>query len=491
MAPLFELPVTRARPGSRDVAGHLYRQLKEAIIDGRLPAGLQLPSNRRAPDVFGTSRNTAQDVYDRLAQDGLVRCRHGSGTYVRAQPAQPASGQGLPDTVNNPLPHPVWSRSDIRSWIGFWNEEQGLSAPITADLRPALVDQKLFPHATFRQIMARQLRQREIAPASSRSPQGNAGNRQLRTAIAHHIGLTRAVVASYDDILVTSGAQQGFDIIARTLVEPGSVVAIEDPGYPPMRVPFAAAGARLVPVRVDAEGLVVEDIPDDAKIICACPSHQFPLGMTTSRARREALLDFAARRGAVIVEDDYDGEFRHDGSPIMALRSAGSADNVCYVGTFSKTMLPSLRLGYLVPPPWALARMITAKNAMDWHCSVPLQATVAAFIASGNLARHIKRMRRVYDERRKHMLGLVDAMLSSRLTVMPSSYGMHLALRATRAFDAAQVSRALARRGIMIHSLDRYFLDEVSTPGFVLGFGACDHDTLSAAISALSDALNR
>ena len=175
----------------------------------------------------------------------------------------------------------------------------------------------------------------------------------------------------------------------------------------------------------------------------------------------------------------------------MALRSAGSADNVCYVGTFSKTMLPSLRLGFLVPPPWALARMITAKNAMDWHCSVPLQATVAAFIASGNLARHIKRMRRVYDERRTHMLGLVDAMLSSRLTVMPSSYGMHLALRATRAFDAAQVSRALARRGIMIHSLDRYFLDEVSTPGFVLGFGACDHDTLSAAISALSDALNR
>jgi GntR family transcriptional regulator / MocR family aminotransferase len=183
------------------------------------------------------------------------------------------------------------------------------------------------------------------------------------------------------------------------LVTPNdTVVAIEDPGYPPMRVAFAAAGARLVPVGVDDEGLIVEQLPADVRIICVCPSHQFPLGVTMSARRRQALVAFARRRGAVIIEDDYDGEFRYEGSPLEALRTGDAEDVVCYVGTFSKCMLPSLRLGFIVAPGWALRSLISAKNCMDWHCPMPMQMGVARFIAEGHLERHVRRLRRIYGE---------------------------------------------------------------------------------------------
>ncbi|MBA3898559.1 MAG: GntR family transcriptional regulator, partial [Sphingomonadaceae bacterium] len=234
MDPLFELKVTTAPMGSRDVASHLFRQLKEAILDHRLPPGARLPSTRAACRVFGVSRNTAQDVYDRLAQEGLISARHGSGTFVRAiapgaAAAPEPSAHSVARAGNN-----FWDRPDIKSWIGFWHERDGQTVlpRMVADLRPALVDQSLFPHATFRQVMARQLRKLETAPASSRSPQRNQGNHHLRRAIADHIGLTRAVPCQVDDVLVTAGAQQAFDLVARTLVVPGeTVVAVEDPGY--------------------------------------------------------------------------------------------------------------------------------------------------------------------------------------------------------------------------------------------------------------------
>lgn len=188
-------------------------------------------------------------------------------------------------------------------------------------------------------------------PPRFKSPQGNQGNYHLRDAITKHIALTRAVTCQPQDILVTSGAQQAFDLLARALVTRNeTVVAVEDPGYPPMRAAFAAAGARLVSVGVDDEGLMVEQLPPDVAVICVCPSHQFPLGVTMSMRRRKALVEFARTRGAVIIEDDYDGEFRYDGSPLEALRTAEAADVAFYVGTFSKCMLSALRLGFIVAP---------------------------------------------------------------------------------------------------------------------------------------------
>ncbi|WP_329955905.1 PLP-dependent aminotransferase family protein [Cupriavidus necator] len=224
---------------------------------------------------------------------------------------------------------------------------------------------------------------------------------QLREAIASHVSFARAVACGADDVVVTSGAQQAFDLIARVLVTPGkTVVAVEDPGYPPLRHAFAAAGARLVPVPVDDEGMQVDQLPAGARVICVTPSHQFPLGATLSLARRRALLAFARRHGAVVVEDDYDGEFRHGGRPLDALQTLDQDQLVWYVGTFSRSLFPGLRLGYAVVPPWARDAVVAAGQYTDWHSALLAQDTLAAFMAEGHLARHIRKMRAAYTGRR-------------------------------------------------------------------------------------------
>ena len=494
MEPLFELRVTTAARGSREVASHLFRQLKDAILDHRLPHGSRLPSTRAASRMFNVSRNTAQDVYERLALEGLVYSKRGSGTFVSATVSVAGSAPKPTSPVMPRLGNGFWERSDVKSSIGFWQERsEGVAAArIVADLRPALVDQRLFPHPTFRQVMARQLRKLETTPASSRSPQGNQGNYRLRQAIAEHIGLTRAVPCQAAEVLVTAGAQQAFDLLARTLVTPGeTVVAIEDPGYPPLRAPFAAAGARIVPVRVDAEGIVVEEIPADAAIICVCPSHQFPLGMPLSPRRRSALIELARRTGAAIVEDDYDGEFRYGGSPLEALRGDASQDHVFYVGSFSKSMLPALRLGFVVAPTWALPALVAAKNASDWHCSSPIQMAVGEFIRGGHLARHIRRVRRTYIDRRDHLVGLIERQLGGTMKIVPSFYGMHMSTIVDGDIDCEKVSDALEARGVMLHSLKRYYLGPAERSGFVIGFAAVDRGSLEVAVQALSEELFR
>ncbi len=340
-------------------------------------------------------------MYDRLSNDGLTTARQGSGTYVASRSPEPASRQPRISTYRL---NPFWLEEAVTSSMGFWRDDgagvhRGV-API--DFRPALIDPRLFPFDVYRRVSAKQLRGLEKKPAAYKSPQGNQGNFHLREAITNHIALTRAVVCRSDDVVVTSGAQQAFDLLARILVTPGeTVVAIEDPGYPPMRVAFAAVGARIVPVAVDEEGLVVESLPPGLGVICVCPSHQFPLGVTMSKRRRAALVDFARRHGAVIIEDDYDGEFRFGDKPLQSLRATDPADVVFYVGTFSKCMLPSLRLGFVVVPDWARRTLVAAKNCLDWHCSTPLQIGVAAFIAEGHLAHHVRKMRQLYGKRRQ------------------------------------------------------------------------------------------
>ena len=288
-----------------------------------------------------------------------------------------------------------WGRGEVKAALNFWQDGpqargRAAGAP-EVDFRPALVDSRLFPFTELRKALARQFRTLERRPASYRSAQGNQGSFRLREAIARHITVTRAVVCDPDEILISCGAQQAFDVLARVLVKgPETVVAVEEPGYPPMRVAFAAAGATIVPVGVDAEGMSLDEIPERVNVICVCPSHQFPLGMTMSAERRKALIELSRAREAVIVEDDYDGEFRHDGTALQALRSTDAADVVFYVGTFSKCMLPALRLGFLVAPDWALGALVLAKNCLDWHCSTPTQLAVAGFIADGHLARHIR-----------------------------------------------------------------------------------------------------
>jgi GntR family transcriptional regulator / MocR family aminotransferase len=495
MDPLFEIRVDMAARGSREASQSLCRQLRQAIIDGRLAPGARLPATRKADHFFGVSRNTAADVYDQLLSEGYVVTRRGSGTYVvdktptaRLRPS-PKHDEAPDYRLND-----FWLRADVTSAMGFWRDRSE-GAPHSSDLpridfRPALVDSRLFPFDDFRRVSARQLRKLEKEPASHKSPQGNQGNFSLRAAITRHIAQTRAVVCDADDILVTSGAQQAFDLLARVLVTAGeTVVAVEDPGYPPMRVAFAAAGARLAPIGVDSEGLIVEQLPSDVRVICLCPSHQFPLGVTMSMQRRKALIDFARSRGAIIIEDDYDGEFRYEGSPLAALRTLEAADVVFYVGTFSKCLLPALRLGFVAAPAWATRSLVSAKNCLDWHCSTPIQMGVAGFMSEGLLTQHVRKMRETYRQRRRLLLACLQRDLSKWLDPIPSSYGMHVTAAARAGVNLEDVAEALSSRNVKLHTLSRYFLSSPTRTGLVLGYGAADLTAIKQGMALVRAAL--
>jgi GntR family transcriptional regulator/MocR family aminotransferase len=495
MDPLFEIDLDLAGKGSRESSRNLHRQLKAAILDGRLRPGAKLPPTRKAEAFFGVSRNTAAEVYERLMSEGCVVTRHGSGTYVvDAIPVTPARvSHGNEDSSARAL-NEFWLRPDVTAAMGFWRDQPGDPAVSPAsrhvDFRPALVDSRLFPFDVFRRVTAKQLRGLEKKPASYKSPQGNQGNYRLREAITGHIALTRAVVCQPEDVLVTSGAQQAFDLLARVLVRPNeTVVAVEDPGYPPMRVAFAAAGAKIVPIGVDDEGLMVEQLPPDVGVICVCPSHQFPLGVTMSMQRRKALIEFARSHGAVIIEDDYDGEFRYEGSPLEALRSSDAADVVFHVGTFSKCMLPSLRLGFVIAPGWAMRTLVAAKNCLDWHCSTPVQMGIAGFISEGHLTHHVRKMRQIYKQRRKLIMKSLEEDFAEWLDPIPSFYGMHVAAVARTSVDLDRVTETLQHNNMKIHAFSRYFLGPQTKAGLIFGYGAVDLPEIKQGLSLLRKAL--
>jgi GntR family transcriptional regulator/MocR family aminotransferase len=491
--PLFELKLNLQPAGSREASKVLHQELTSAIVDGRLAAGTRLPPTRRSADFFGVSRNTAAEVYERLVSEGHAVTKQGAGTFVAERVAAPPAACRSNEDAQKHRLNAFWLRPEVIAAMSFWQDSPEdtpgrKGAPV--DFRPAMVDSRLFPLDVFRRVSAKQLRGLERRPASYKSPQGNQGNFHLRKAITRHIAVTRAVACRPEDVLVTAGAQQAFDLLARALVTPNqTVVALEDPGYPPMRVAFAAAGARLKPVGVDSEGLIVEQLPDDVRVICVTPSHQFPLGVTMSMRRREALIEFARIRGAVIIEDDYDGEFRYEGGPVPALRTGQSADVVFYVGTFSKCLLPALRLGFLVAPSWAIGTLTAAKNCLDWHCATPVQTAVAAFIAEGHLTRHVRKMRELYQERRGELLASLRE-LGDWLSPIPSFYGMHVVAAARVPRDLETVAHSLARQQVKIHTLARYFLGSQTHSGLVFGYGTVDPSQIRRGMSILRRALD-
>ena len=335
----MDFHVSLAGPG--DLSARIYAQLHEAIIDGRLGPGERLPPTRELARQLAVSRNTVAVAYDRLTAEGFLVGRVGAGTFVCANP--PARS-GAPAAAGDDIPvREVWGsllESTVDSTVDSVLPE--------FDFRLGVPDARRFPMAAWRRLVARELRDVDPAAATYGDPAGHAG---LRAAIARHIGLSRSVLVGPDDVLVTQGAQQALDLIGRVLVAPGDCVAVEEPGYPPARALFTALGARVAGVPVDGEGLVVSAIPNAARLVYTTPSHQFPLGMSMSLDRRGALLAWAHQRGAVLIEDDYDSEFRFSDRPLEPLHSLDRGRRVLYVGSFAKTMLPMLRLGFLVVPP--------------------------------------------------------------------------------------------------------------------------------------------
>jgi GntR family transcriptional regulator/MocR family aminotransferase len=459
--------------GRTDLGSQIYRQLLAAVVEGRLRAGEQLPPSRVLARDLGVSRNTVAGAYDRLTADGFLVARVGAGTYVNPDQVRRPGRRSAPTGAI--APRPVWRGIEPAVTSAAWR------APY--DFRIGVPDGRLFPAPIWRRLVVRQLRTSMFADARYREP---GGHPDLRAAIAHYAAAARSVRVSAADVVVTHGAQQAVDLIGRVLLEPGACVAVEDPGYPPVRQLLQSLGARVVGVPVDEEGLVVDAVPRTARLVYVTPSHQFPMGVAMSLARRRGLVDWAARHQAAIIEDDYDTEFRYSSRPLEPLQALDRHGRVIYVGTFSKTMLPLLRTGYLVAPASLRPALLAAGQLTDWHGDIPTQAALASFIADGLLARHIRRAGTAYAERRAALLAAVERHLAGWFTLVPSAAGLHVALlvRAEAALDPRALARRAAEVGIGVQALSDFGTD-VRQRGLVLGFGAIDLDRIEPGIRLL------
>jgi GntR family transcriptional regulator/MocR family aminotransferase len=464
--------------GSTDLGSQIYRQLRDAVLDGRLRDGERLPATRELARDLAVSRNTVAGAYDRLTAEGYLAARVGAGTFVRGDLVRPRSRRSAPAGVI--MPRPVWRQLEA----SLTSEE----ATPAYDFRIGIPDGRLFPVQTWRRLLNRQLRTSMLTDARYRAP---GGHPDLRAAIARHLGVSRSVRAAADDVLVTRGAQQAVDLVARVLVEPGDCVAVEDPGYPPVRQLMRSLGARVVPVPVDDEGLVVDALPRNARLVYTTPSHQFPMGVAMSLARRRALVEWAARHRAAVIEDDYDTEFRYTPRPLEPLQTLDRHGRVIYVGTFAKTMLPLLRTGFLVAPASLRPALLAARQLTDWHGDRPTEAALAAFLDEGFLARHVRRAGTAYAGRRAALLAAVDAHLVDWCTPAPSAAGLHIAMRARPALsvDVARLVRRAAEAGVAVHALSDFSVDGCA-PGLVLGFGAIEVGQIEPGIRLLSRLVN-
>ena len=458
MNAVLELDLRLPAAGSRDLRRRLHEQLRQAIATGRLAAGVQLPASRALADQLGLSRNTVMGVYDMLLGEGHIVSRPGAGTFV----APPATRPDVP-------------------------RKDAARPPVLYNLLPGRPDASSFPFDIWGRLTGRALRGFSRRTTAYREP---AGHPALREAIVGHLSFARAIACTAEDVVVTVGAQQAFGLLARTLLTSGRrVVAVEDPGYPAARAAFAAAGAEVVAVPVDREGLIVERLPPDAAVICVTPSHQFPLGAPLSPRRREALLAFAAERDAVIVEDDYGGEFRFDGSAPGALRGDDRHDRVVYVGTFSQSLLPALRIGFVVAPERFRQSLVTAREHSDWHGPAIEHATLAAFIAEGHLARHMRRMRKIYADRRAGLLRSLRSHCDGMLEPIPGVAGLHLTALLPDGVEAKAIVALVARRGVAVESLETFAVEPPGQAGLVLGYGQVEADQIDAAIAVLAGAI--
>lgn len=464
--------------GKVDLAEQIYRELCRAIREGRLPPGELLPPTRELAQRLSVSRNTVTEAYERLMSQGLVVARVGAGTFVAHDVRQVESDTRRPQ----PLAQPA-SIEPLACWRGVgipasWLAPSGLEF----DFRIGAPDVTLFPFMQWRRLLAQEAR---AFGADSMFPLHPQGEPALRSAIAQHIAIARGVRCEAADVLVTNGAQQAFELLGRVLLEPGAVVAVEEPGYPLACACFASFGARMVGVPVDEHGLMVDRLPDAARLVYVTPSHQFPLGMPMSMTRRQALLDWAKAHGTVIVEDDYDSEFRFEDRPLESLQNLDRHEVVAYVGTFSKTMFPLLRRGFVIAPPGLREAMVSAQWLGAWQTPALGQAALARFIDGGLLAKHIRKMRRVYDRRRRRILDTLNRDFSKWLAPVHSAVGIHVAARLKRPVDLDGLLHAARGQGVVAYPLSRFCSAANDEYGLVFGFGMIDEAHITRGLALL------
>ncbi len=483
LPPLLPLDDRSAEPLQRQ----LYRGLREAILTGRIAPGALVSSTRALASELSVSRTTVVLAYEQLAAEGYLSTARGSGTRVASE--LPVRGSAVasrrPSAPARRAPR-LSRRGDALSAI----PSGGIRvAPAARPFRAGIPALELFPTSLWARLVSRRARRLSL----SLLDYGDGGGyRPLRESIAAHVAGARGVECDWTQVIIMPGAFAAIDLVVRILLDAGDQVWIEEPGYLGARAAFAANGVRVMPVRVDAEGI---DVPygraraPSARLAYVTPSHQYPLGMTMSLPRRLALLGWARTSAAWIVEDDYDSEYRYGGRPLPALYALDQHERVIYLGTFSKTMFPSLRLAFLVVPRGLAESFRLSREAGDQQPPALEQAALADFIAEGHFARHVRRMRAQYAARREALIAAAAREASQELTLDASDTGIHAIAWLPAGVSDRDVAARAAALGVEATALSTYYLGPPRAPGLVLGFAAVRPRDVAAGMRVLRDAV--
>ena len=442
----------------------VFDRLRQGILAGTLPTGARLPPTRALAEELGVARQTVVLAYERLASEGYVRARTGSGTYVAPD---------LPDAAPAPAVPPPTAASSLstrgRRLAVVPASAASRDSSLGTLLAGGIPAPDLFPTQAWARCAARVLKNLSSDLTGYPPSQGFAG---LRAQIGAHLAATRGLLADPANIVVTAGTQQALRIAAELLLDPGDRAWVEDPGYIAGRGALLAAGAELVPVPSDTEGLDVAAgirLAPTARLALVAPSHATPLGGALPIGRRLALLDWAGRANAWVLEDDCDSEFRWTGHPLPPLATLDRAGRVIYCGTFSKTLAPALRLGFAVVPAPLVAAFVRVQTLMDRGIDTLSQTILAEFMRQGLLAPHIRRMRTEYSRRRDALLTAL-ARHAPSASPIPAPGGLHMVSRLPDGVDEAAAVRACRSRGLAVSPLGAYYAGTPRMSGLVVGF---------------------
>ncbi|MEQ8602167.1 MAG: PLP-dependent aminotransferase family protein [Marivibrio sp.] len=485
------LPLALERDESLPLHRQLYDQLRDLILSGRLSAGARLPSTRTLARDLGVSRNTVTGAFDQLLAEGYLVGRVGAGSYVSEELPEDALSARQIEAPEPFAAHPrrrgLSNRGDRLARL------RKVGGVKSVAFTPGLPDLDAFPFDVWSRLMSKAWRRPPRDLLANAEP---AGYLPLRQAIARYLRAVRGVRCEAEQVIVVSGAQQAIGLAAHVLMDEGDAALVEEPGYSGVRGALTAAGARQIAVPVDAEGMDVawaERCAPEAKLACVAPSLQYPLGITMTLARRLMLLDWAQRRDGWILEDDYDSEYRYAGRPLAALQGLDRDGRVVYIGTFSKVMFPSLRIGYLVAPADLIDPFRFARTALDDHPSTVAQPALAAFMEEGHFAAHVRRMRKRYKDRQDALLAAVRARLGDALAIEPAEAGMHLVARLTPKLTARmddQTARRLAAEaGVNVSALSSFYAESLGGQGLLLGYAAVPEEETAAHVERLARAL--
>jgi GntR family transcriptional regulator/MocR family aminotransferase len=455
----------------------IYNRIRSSISEGRLRAGDRLPSARAMAAEFNVARGTVDTAYALLSGEGFLVSRSRVGTIVAPTVPAPTAPKRRPEAT----PETVADPED------FFNALFAAPLPLT----PGLPSFDLFPRTLWAQLVARQVRRIGVGGLSYPDPMGSAA---LREALVSYLAVARGVQCSAEQIVITGGYLSAVGLLCRTMVAPGAQVWVETPGYNFTRRALATVGAVPVSVPVDAEGLVVDEgvrASPRARMCVVAPSNQFPLGVSLSLPRRMALLEWAHRANAWIVEDDYTGEFRYDGWPLPALKSLDRQERVFYVGTFSKTMFPGLMLGYLVVPQSQLGRIRNEVRRLGGARPPLEQGVMAEFLSRGHFGRHIKHMRAAYQSRKAALASAVGETFGDRFPVRPSAGGLNLLLDINSGERDVDLEARAAAGGLRPLAMSVMGRDDFRPPGLVLGFANLPEAQAPAIVQRLDAALRR